>query len=154
MADLCTSRWGAVFVALWGLTAPAAAQPLKKPSGEAGKSEPPKPAVVNVVRQGFPARAADPNDLAKSDTAWEVEWTITSLDKLGPPSSVLAIRSAKFMFKDSAGRVRWFTVLKNLEVGEILVPYDRMEPVFLDVSEHSFRLIPAKPEYLGPACVL
>jgi hypothetical protein len=122
------------------------------------KTDPPKK-VVNLVRQGFPAGKADPMNLDKSDTAWEIEWDITNPDngakdkKNTKPSSVLAIRSAKFMFKDSAGKVRWFTVLKNLEVGEILVPYDKMSPVFLDVSEHSFRLIPAKKEYLGPACV-
>jgi hypothetical protein len=113
---------------------------------------------VNIVRQGFPAAKAVPHDLTKSDTAWEIEWTITSPDngksKSASPSSVLAIRSARFMFKDNNDNVRWFTVLKNLEVGEILVPYDRFEPVFLDVSEHSFHLIPAKKEYLGPSCVL
>jgi primary-amine oxidase len=129
----------------------------KDPDKDKEVKIPAKPA-VNVLRQGFPAGKADPKDLTKSDTAWEIEWDITSPDngfgkKYSTPSSVLAIRSAKFMFKDSAGKVRWFTVLKNLEVGEILVPYDRMEPVFLDVSEHGFRLIPAKKEYLGPACV-
>jgi hypothetical protein len=114
--------------------------------------------VVNIVRQGFPAAQANPQDLTKSDTGWEIEWDITSADnghgKSATPSSVLAIRSAKFMFKDSTGKVRWFTVLKNLAVGEILVPYDRMEPVFLDVSGFAFHIIPAKKEYLGPNCVL
>src|SRR5262245_13222525 len=114
--------------------------------------------VVNVVVQGFPAGKADPADLTKSDSAWEIEWDITSPDngtgkKFASPSSVLAIRSAKYMFKDSTGKPRWVTVLKNLEVGEILVPYDKMEPVFMDVSEHPFRLIPARKEYLGPTCV-
>lgn len=114
---------------------------------------------ANIVRQGFPAAKADGTDLTKSDSAWEIEWTITNPSngtgkKNTTPSSVLAIRSAKYMFKDSAGKVRWFTVLQNLEVGEILVPYDKMSPVFLDVSEHAFRIIPAKPEYLGPSCVL
>jgi hypothetical protein len=114
--------------------------------------------VVNLVRQGFPAARADSNDLTRSDTAWEIEWHITNPDngngKSAAPSSVLAISSAKFMFKDSTGKVRWFTVLKNLEVGEILVPYDRMDPVFLDVSDYTFHIIPAKKEYLGPNCVL
>jgi hypothetical protein len=114
--------------------------------------------VVNVVRQGFPAAQADPHDLTRSDTGWEIEWDITSADnghgKSTTPSSVLAIRSAKFMFKDAAGKVRWFTVLKNLAVGEILVPYDRLEPVFLDVSAFAFHILPAKKEYLGPNCVL
>lgn len=114
---------------------------------------------LNVVRQGFPAARCDPADLTKSDTAWEIEWDITNPDngtgkKATKPSSVLAIRSAKFMFKDHTGAARWFTVLKNLEVGEIFVPYDHLQPVFLDVADHSFRLIPAKPEYLGPSCVI
>ena len=115
---------------------------------------------TNVVRQGFPAGKADRNDVTKSDSAWEIEWDITNPANVSgslfnrSPSSVLVIRSAKYMFKDSAGKVRWFGVLKNLEVGEILVPYSFMKPVFLDISEHSFSLIPAKKEYLGPACVL
>jgi hypothetical protein len=58
------------------------------------------------------------------------------------------------MFKDRTGKPRWLTVLKNLELGEILVPYDHMKPVFLDVSEHSFHIVPAKKEYLGPSCVI
>src|SRR5437667_4882086 len=35
---------------------------------------------ANVVRQGFPAAKADPADLAKSDTAWEIEWDISNAD--------------------------------------------------------------------------
>ena len=112
----------------------------------------------NVVRQAFPAAKADPADLTKSDTAWEIEWEITNADngagkRRTAPSSVLAIRSAKFMFKDQQGKPGWITVLRNLQVGEILVPYDHMRPVFMDVSEHAFNIVPAKKEYLGPACV-
>ena len=120
----------------------------------------PEPAqkIVNILRQGFPAAKADPMDVTKSDSAWHIEWDITNPDNGSgnstKPSSVLAIRSAKYMFKDGDGKVRWFTVLKDLELSEMLVPYDKMQPVFLDVSEHSFRLIPAKPEYLGPSCVI
>src|SRR5262245_8955742 len=113
---------------------------------------------ANVVRQGFPAAKADPADPTKSDTAWEIEWELTNPDNgagknRSTPSSVLAIRSAKFMFKDQAGKPRWLTILKNLEIGEILVPYDHLSPVFLDVTEHAFNIIPAKKEYLGPSCV-
>ncbi|MCI0683635.1 MAG: hypothetical protein L0Y71_16135 [Gemmataceae bacterium] len=123
-----------------------------------GLTRPTTRRALNVVRQGFPAAKADPSDLTKSDTAWEIEWDITNPDngtgkKSMKPSSVLVIRSAKFMFKDHQGGVRWFTVLRNLEVGEIFVPYDHLRPVFLDVADHAFRLIPAKPEYLGPTCV-
>src|SRR5262249_32687347 len=32
------------------------------------------PVPTNVVRQGFPAAAYDPEDVTKSETAWEVEW--------------------------------------------------------------------------------
>jgi len=112
---------------------------------------------ANVVRQGFPAAKADSADLTKSDTAWEIEWEIARPDNSGnkrsTPASVLLIRSARFMFKDDKGEPRWFSVLKNLEIGEILVPYDHMRPVFLDVSEHAFQILPAKKEYLGPTCV-
>jgi hypothetical protein len=113
----------------------------------------------NILRQGFPAAKSDPSDLIKGDTAWEIEWELTNPEngagkKRSRPSSVLAIRSAKFMFKDADGKPHWFTVLKNLEVGEILVPYDHMRPVFLDVSEHAFNILPAKKEYLGPNCVV
>src|SRR5262245_2322090 len=60
------------------------------------KGEVPAP-VANVVRQGFPAGKADPSDLTKSDTAWEIEWELTHpFNKpLYPPGSVLRIRSAK-----------------------------------------------------------
>jgi hypothetical protein len=115
-------------------------------------------AEANVVRQGFPAAGADATELTKSDTAWEIEWEITNADNgMGPkrtkPSSVLAIRSAKFMFKDQKGKPHWLTVLKNLEVSEILVAYDHVRPVFMDVAEHPFNIVPAKKEYLGPSCV-
>jgi hypothetical protein len=150
MSDATSRRSWLCGVVLFALAGNGGAQEKSVP-GTAAK-------VTNVVRQGFPAGKADPHDLTKSDTAWEIEWDITSPDngtgkKSARPSSVLAIRSAKFMFKDAAGKVRWFTVLKNLEVGEIFVPYDRMQPVFLDVAEHAFSLVPAKKEYLGPACV-
>src|SRR5207248_2236110 len=60
---------------------------------------------ANLVRQGFPAAKADPGDLTKSDTAWEVHWELTNPDnstfgKATRPSSVLAIVSARFGFKD------------------------------------------------------
>jgi hypothetical protein len=130
--------------------------------GTAKKDAEPRPTTrraINIVRQGFPAAKCDPSDLSKSDTAWEIEWDITNPDngtdkKSSRPSSVLAIRSAKFMFKDHKGACRWLTVLKNLEVGEIFVPYNHLQPVFLDVADHSFRLINIKPEYLGPSCVI
>jgi hypothetical protein len=112
----------------------------------------------NVVRQGFPAREADPADLSKSDTAWEIEWDITN-PLNGPPrfsplpSSVLAIRSAKFMYKDRNGRPRWITVLRNLEIGEVFVPYDPGYPRYDDVSEMNFWIVRADPKNLGPNCV-
>src|SRR5262249_55285860 len=80
----------------------------------------------DVVRQGFPGATADPNDLTKSDTAWEVEWELTHPDNRPryPPGSVLRIRSAKFMWKDRAGKPQWVTVARMLELAEIYVPYD------------------------------
>ena len=162
----------AAFILAWFAPALFAQDQGEKPKLKTGKiieaktvpgkkdDKKPEPAkkIVNVLRQGFPAGKADPMDVTKSDSAWHIEWDITSPDngsgKSSKPSSVLAIRSAKYMFKDGQGNVRWFTVLKDLELGEILVPYDKMSPVFLDVTDFTFRLIPAKPEYLGPACVL
>src|SRR5688572_28235730 len=69
----------------------------------------------NIVRQGFPAGKADSLDLTQSDAAWEIEWSITNPNNGAgrastKPASVLVIRSAKYMFKDGAGKVRWFTV--------------------------------------------
>src|SRR5438105_4081531 len=48
-----------------------------------------KPA-TNIVRQGFPAAKANPKDLAKSDTAWEVEWELTHPENMPfyPPGSM------------------------------------------------------------------
>src|SRR5947207_196889 len=70
----------------------------KRQDAEAGAAE------SNLVRQGFPGRTADPNDLTRSDSAWEVKWEITQASNGGrpsrPPSSVLKINSAKYMYKD------------------------------------------------------
>src|SRR5437763_1882560 len=76
---------------------------------------------ANVVRQGFPAGKADPNDLTKSETAWEVEWELTHPTNrpFYPPGSVLRIKSAKFMFKDREGKPKWVTVARMLELAEI-----------------------------------
>ncbi len=115
--------------------------------------------VVNIVKQGFPVANADPKDLTKSETAWVIDWELTNTrssrkkkNRRGG-SSVLAINSAKFMYKDQFGKVRWITVLKNLELGEMFVPYAPGSPQFEDVGAFSFRIIKAKNEYLGPNCV-
>jgi hypothetical protein len=128
------------------------------PAGGAPATAPQPPADdANVVRQGFPARAADPGDLSKSDTGWEVEWEITQpTNKPGStraPSSVLKILWARFMYKDKAKKVRWITVLRNLDLGEVFVPYDTGSPRYLDVSKQAFWIVKADPKLLGPACV-
>jgi hypothetical protein len=109
----------------------------------------------NVVRQGFPAGKADPNDLTKSDTAWEIEWELTHPNNrpFYPPGSVLRIKSAKFMWKDRTGKPRWVTVARMLELAEIYVPYDNGYIAFLDIHDMPFHITPARQEYLGPACV-
>jgi primary-amine oxidase len=109
-----------------------------------------------VVRQGFPGATADPNDLTKSDTAWEVEWELTHPDNrpMYPPGSVLRIRSAKFMWKDRTGKPQWVTVARMLELAEIYVPYDNGWTAFLDIHDMAFHTTPARKEYLGPGCVL
>jgi hypothetical protein len=145
---------GALGLALW-LPRPARVEAVpaeRQPDAE------PAPGPSQVIRQGFPARSADPADLTKSDTAWEVEWDITN-PMNGPPtyspvpSSILAIRSAKFMYKDKAGRPRWITPVRNLEIGEVFVPYDPGFPRYDDVSQMNFWIVRADPKNLGPSCV-
>src|SRR4029077_10488140 len=52
---------------------PRSPQPEQPAAAEPGGQVSPS----NVVRQGSPPAAADPTDLTKSDTAWEVEWELT-----------------------------------------------------------------------------
>src|SRR5262249_11848775 len=82
--------------------------------------------VSDIVRQGFPAAKFNPNDMTKSDTAWEIEWDLTNPDNRPhmPPGVTMRIRSAKFMWKNKAGQPQWITVARMLELGEIYVPYD------------------------------
>jgi hypothetical protein len=111
---------------------------------------------TNVVRQGFPAGLADPNDLSKSETAWEVEWELTHPENRPnyPPGCVLRIRSAKFMWKDKYGKPHWVVVARMLEMSEIYVPYDNGWTAYLDVHDMPFHITPARKEFLGPNCVL
>jgi hypothetical protein len=130
----------------------------EKPKGP-GPKMPGGRQIGGTVLQGFPAAKANPKQIATSETAWKIEWTITNPQnalpgKKRPPSSVLAIPSAQFMYKDRTGKPRWITVARNITVGEVFVPYDPFRPVFQDVQSFSFWILPAKKEYLGPACVL
>jgi hypothetical protein len=125
-----------------------------------GQFPPPKakPAAVafppNVVKQGFPAAAADPDALEQSDSAWEVEWELTHPENKTwyPPGSVLRIKSAKFLFKDRYGKPKWVTVARMLEIAEIYVPYDDGYTAFLDVHDMPFNITPARKAFLGPNC--
>src|SRR5262245_51291779 len=93
------------------------------PSADA-KAQP--PVDERNVLQGFPAKTADPADPLKSDTAWFIQWDITSpYNRPGfsmPPASVLRILSAMFMYKDRHGQPRWITVVKDLRLAEMFVP--------------------------------
>jgi hypothetical protein len=138
--------------------APIRAEPLapqsdEQPANAAGAQT---PAATNIVRQGFPAAKADPNNLAKSDTAWEVEWELTNPlnQPLYPPGCALRIKSAKFMWKDKLGKPQWIVVARMLEVAEIYVPYDNGWTAFLDIHDMTFHITPARKEFLGPSCVL
>lgn len=111
------------------------------------------PGTVNLLRQGFPVGKCDMANLEASDTAWEIEWTTGRFEPQAVQSQMLVIRSAKFMFKDKTGQPHWLTVLKNLTVGEIFVPYNPGNPQFLDVSKFQFALVPLTRDHLGPACV-
>jgi hypothetical protein len=126
--------------------------PADDPAAGPGERVPP---ITNVVRQGFPAAKADPNDLTKSETAWEIEWDLTHPENQPymPPGSVLRIRSAKFMWKDRAGKPQWITVARMVELAEIYVPYDNGWTAFLDISDMPFNITPARKEFLGPNCV-
>jgi hypothetical protein len=153
-AGLVTLVVAAFGLALWCLR-PGRVEAVhaeRQPAAEAVQLPP------QVVRQGFPAASADPADPTKSDTAWEIEWDITN-PMNGPPnfsfasSSVLAIRSAKFMYKDHNGQPRWITPVRNLEIGEVFVPYDPGYPRYDDVSQMNFWIVRADRKNLGPNCV-
>ena len=95
---------------------------LRFPGGGHGQfrpKAPPRPAAnfpANVVKQGFPAARFDPAQPERSDTAWEVEWELTHPENRTwyPPGCVLRIKSARFMWKDRAGKPQWITVVRML----------------------------------------
>src|SRR5205823_7210124 len=129
-----------------GGPAPIRAEPRARTADEPAVpgDEPTRPP-TNVVRQGFPAAKADPNNLTKSETAWEIEWELTHPTNrpFYPPGSVLRIKSAKFMWKDRDGKPHWIVVARMLELAEIYVPYDNGYTAFLDVHDMSFHITPA-----------
>jgi hypothetical protein len=136
---------------------PESASATPKPSGSQEQA-PPRNAQTppgNIVRQGFPAAKFNPNDMTRSDTAWEIEWDLTNPDNrpIMAPGTTFRIRSAKFMWKNKAGQAQWITVARMLELGEIYVPYDNGYIAFMDVHHHSFYITPARKEFLGPNCV-
>ena len=63
----------------------ARATPLPQPPDAESAAAPAVagPKNLNIVRQGFPAAAADGEDLTKCETAWEVEWELTHHEYLG-----------------------------------------------------------------------
>lgn|GEM_PF-2385629 len=137
--------------------APIRAEPSQHQPDELPAQAVDKPALpANLVRQGFPAAKADANDLKKSETAWEIEWELTHPENrpFFPPGSMLRIKSAKFMWKNREGKPQWVTVVRMLELAEIYVPYDNGWTAFLDIHDMPFHITPARPEYLGPSCVL
>jgi hypothetical protein len=135
----------------------AVAPPVRPGALAVGVAPTPPTEDETLVKQGFPARSADPKDLTKSDSAWEIEWDITNpTNKPGStraPSSVLRIASANFMYKDKDGKARWITVVRNLELGELFVPYDPGSPRYNDVAGQAFWIMKADAKLLGPACV-
>lgn len=148
---------GLAYLVVGGLRGARAMPSLEQP----GVEPPPAPADpgsrnLNIVRQGFPAAQADPDDLTKSETAWEVEWELTHPENrpIYPPGSVLRIKSAKFMWKDRAGKPQWVVVARMIEPAEIYVPYDNGSTAFLDIHDMPFHITPARKEFLGPSCVL
>ncbi|MFL5339121.1 MAG: hypothetical protein ACJ8F7_03055, partial [Gemmataceae bacterium] len=109
---------------------------------------------TQIVKQGFPAGKFDPAHPELSDSAWEIEWELTHPRNQppAPPGSMLRIKSAKFMFKDRAGKPQWITMVRMLELAEIYVPYDDGFTAFLDIHDMPFFITPARKEFLGPNC--
>jgi hypothetical protein len=134
---------------------PRAAQPAAAVAAKTVSQAEAQSPISQIVRQGFPAAKADPSDLTKSDSGWEIEWDLTNPENRPemPPGVTMRIRSAKFMWKDKAGKPQWITVARMLELGEIYVPYDNGYTAFMDVHHHSFYTTPARREFLGPNCV-
>jgi hypothetical protein len=107
---------------------------------------------VEVVRQGFPANQADDKNLAKSDTAWEIEWDLAPVP--GKRVKLFRIVSAKYMWKDAKGQPRWLTVARNLQLAEAFAQYDNKTTCFLDIAKVGVtRNIDASDDFLGPFCV-
>jgi len=135
----------------------AAGSPAAPAAPVLSAAQPAPDANRNVVRQGFPAAKADAQDLTKSDTAWEIEWDLTSKDNNEQgkdPGSVLRIVSAKFMFKDRNKQAKWVKVAGNLQLAEAFSPYDDMQTAFLDVAKFDFATLPAVQDFLGPPCIV
>lgn len=123
-----------------------------------GGVKPPPPETSGppeVVRQGFPVARSDPDDLTKSDTAWEIAWDIPNLTRRGNPSDsrVLRVVSAKFSWKDEKKRPRSLVVARNLMLAEAFSQYDNKETCFLDVARVGTPMLKADREFLGPGCV-
>jgi hypothetical protein len=142
----------------------AVARPAARPARQSPGLPP------QTVVQGFPGERFDRNvprpaepfhedNYPNTDTAWAVEWDITNPGNGPPgfsgsaPSSVLKIKSAHFRYKDKDGKPRWVTVLKDLELGEVFVPYDTGSPRYEDVETFGFWITKADPKLLGPPCV-
>jgi hypothetical protein len=143
---------GIVAIAFLSVTLPpprTQAQP-PRPKPPAGPAFP-----ANVVKQGFPAAKFDAAETERCDSAWEIEWELTHpTNRVNyPPGCVLRIKSAKFMWKDKTGKAQWLTVVRNLELGELYVPYDNGTTAFLDIHDMPFNVTPARKAFLGPNCV-
>src|SRR5262249_22668963 len=125
---------------------PEAAHPASAVAAETVAQAEGQSPVTQIVRQGLAAAKADPNDLTKSDSGWEIEWDLTDPDNRPhmPPGVTMRIRSAKFMWKDKGGKPQWITVARMLELGEIYVPYDNGYTAFMDVHHHPFYTTPAR----------
>ena len=114
--------------------------------------------------QAFPTHGFDANNLPSPDrlfddvnylnreTVWIVNWEIGNAEG-GPPSDVLKINADHFGYLDKNRDRQWITVVRDLQMGEIFVPYDDGAPRFEDIESFSFRIVPADPALLGPPCL-
>ena len=104
----------------------------------------------DVVIQGFPARTPE----AEQNTRWEIDWDLAP--NRHKKVHLLRIASARFHFKDGAGKWKSVVVARNLELAEAFASYDDKVTAFLDLfgsPPRANRTVLATDKLNGPSCV-
>jgi len=97
----------------------------------------------NEITQHFPAD----QPTAKMNTQWRVLWDVQSH---AGGSQVLVIKEAYFK---RGPKEQEFKVLGDCRLGEIFVPYKKMDARIYDISAFRFPLVVLDKKALGPPCV-